>query len=179
MRKSWLVSLLGLAILLILLVACIGDRPEDNSDEFYSDVPINLRGEYTEEELFGGLSDQEILAKFIKHVGGDYSEKEIVARIVVDYKNSGDEQMEWSDILGSDKRFYINYRYWINYVTIENEDLNIAKKILEEAERNDDLTIYTDYISVSDIENSPGEYNVFVEGREFKKTTHFYFVVNE
>ena len=82
MRKSWLVSLLGLAILLILLVACIGDRPEDNSDEFYSDVPINLRGEYTEEELFGGLSDQEILAKFIKHVGGDYSEKEIVARIV-------------------------------------------------------------------------------------------------
>ena len=179
MRKSWLVSLIGLAILLILLVACMGDKPEDNSDEFYSDVSTNLRGEYTEEELFGGLSDQEILAKFIKHVGGDYTEKEIVARIVVDYKNSGEEPVKWSEILGTDKRFYINYRYWISYVTVENEDLNIAKTVLDEAKENKNLTIYTDYISVRDIENSPGEYDVFVEGREFKKTRHFYFVVNE
>lgn len=179
MKRSWLVSLIGLAILLILLVACMGDKPEDNSDEFYSDVPINLRGEYTEEELFGGLSDQEILAKFIKHVGGDYTEKEIVARIVVDYKNSGEEPVKWSEILGTDKRFYINYRYWISYVTVENEDLNIAKTVFDEAKENKNLTIYTDYISVSDIENSPGEYDVFIEGHEFKKTTHFYFVVNE
>lgn len=179
MKKSWLASLIGLAMLLIILICCVANKTEDNSSEFSSDVPLNLRGEFTEEEIFGNMTDKEILAKYIAHVGGDYVEKEMVAKIVLEYKNSGETSYAFQEIIGEDKYFYINPRYWISYVTPTDGDLNVAKNALELAKKSDELIEYNAFHSIDAIANNPGDYEVFIEGKKFKKTAHFYFVINK
>lgn len=175
MKKSWLAIVLVIAILLSISTCFAACGKEDDCE----DIPLKLRGDYTEEELFGGMTDEEILAKFLGHVGGDYGEKEIIAKIVVDYKNSLNKDTNWSEILGPSKEFYINYRYWLYYVEFNETDLKIAEEVLNASKENKDLTEFTNYYSITSIENSDEDYESLIDGKEFQKTAHFYFVINK
>ena len=165
-----------LIVCLLIFTGCIVCRVDVKQND---EVSLMLRGPYTEEEIFADYSDEEILAKFLDYSGGNFVEKQTIARIVIEYKYADGKNYPWNEILGEDMHFDINYRYWITVAEVDSDDLRIAKEAYEEFKENKNLTSYTDFYRISVIEENSGYYELYIEGRNFKKMTHYYFVENE
>lgn len=76
-------------------------------------------------------TETEILAKFMKHEGGNSEEKRLIADIIVARKDSEEYPDTVKDIITQKRKFYLNTNFWNNLIKVSEEDIEIAKEVLE------------------------------------------------
>lgn len=124
--------------------------------------------------LFVGLTEVEVLAKFLQHEGGELFERTLVAQIVVDIlKSDNCPHDSLKALLGDERYFYIHEPFWRKMGLIEEENLMIAQMVLDMSEQNDDLTSYDGYYYRFVVEDYPAF--PFLEDKETITTDNYVF----
>ena len=131
----------------------------------------------TDEEgsrLFIGLTDVEVLAKFLQHEGGELFERVLVAQIVVDLLHDDScPHDSLKALLGDERYFYIHETFWRKMGLIEDENLVIAQMVWEMSKTTDDQTSYDGYYYRFVVEDYPPI--PFLEDAEVITTDNYVF----
>ena len=129
-------------------------------------------------DLFEGMTEVEMLAKFLQHEGGEIYERFMLAQIVVDVINSPEHNVEYlCEVLGNPRYFNIDKEIW-QYLgdEIEEENLEIARTVLEISKMNKDQTEYEMYFYGYAVDWDPHTYSILFGDRDFIRTENYYFV---
>lgn len=125
-------------------------------------------------ENIGYLSEEQLLAKFLDHEGGDLFERTLIAEIVCDLKK------EWEvdsihEVFTSRRYFAINKNFWNSIETPSESSQAIAHMVLECANGQEQyLSNYNAYyFNDSSIESL---WDVLIGDREFFSTSNYIFV---
>lgn len=124
--------------------------------------------------LFEGLSEEDVLAKFIQYEGGEMFEKTLIAEIVCDYKKDW-EVDTIQEVLKHNRFFAIAEEGWNAFEIPSRESMMIAHTVLEASKYQETrLSIYSEYYypEAMNIELE----NRIINGREYFKTRNFIFV---
>ena len=202
MKKAFLI-IMSIAVLLIAATPAIAaaadevhrtnndniiavvEMPNSNITELPKAATVNVleegEGVYkltVELDIFEGMTDVEMLAKFLQYESGEVYERFMLAQIVVDILNSPEHNVDYlSEVLGNPRYFYINEEFWA-YLgdEIEEENLEIARTVLEISKTNKDQTEYEMYFSGYVVDWDPHTYSILFGDKEFIRTENYYFV---
>ena len=202
MKKAFLI-IMSIAVLLIAATPAIAaaadevhrtnndniiavvEMPNSNITELPKAATVNVleegEGVYkltVELDIFEGMTDVEMLAKFLQYESGEVYERFMLAQIVVDILNSPEHNVDYlSEVLGNPRYFYINEEFWA-YLgdEIEEENLEIARTVLEISKTNKDQTEYEMYFYGYVVDWDPHTYSILFGDKEFIRTENYYFV---